>query len=350
MCCLFSGLDSLMGVEVRQTLERDYEIQLAMKEVRLLTVNKLRELATSGTKMAENGANSAESTQNSSAHVSIPQINDKTLVGLNDIKNNQRVLFVVHNINGTVEPVRTLAVNLSCPVYGLQYTAEAPKTSVQDLAAFYIKCMREIQPKGPYHLAGYSFGACVAIEMALQLEKSNEVEKLFLLDGSHAYVEARTLWHRKRLIMKEGSWGPEAMAEGLSTLAPQYAKVDKEKLLKALKAETSVEKQIEITAEAIAKASDDSVSQVSVATFLGAFINLLRMGEQYRATAKIHGDVHLVRAKVTDEMGKSLGEDFNLKQVCNGKISLKWVDGDHESFLQGSSAEEVANIITAACC
>lgn len=41
------GLDSLMGVEVRQTLERDYDIVMAMREIRQLTINKLQELATS---------------------------------------------------------------------------------------------------------------------------------------------------------------------------------------------------------------------------------------------------------------------------------------------------------------
>lgn len=39
------GLDSLMGVEVRQTLERDYDIVMAMREIRQLTINKLRELS-----------------------------------------------------------------------------------------------------------------------------------------------------------------------------------------------------------------------------------------------------------------------------------------------------------------
>lgn len=39
------GLDSLMGVEVRQTLERDYDIVMAMREIRQLTISKLRELA-----------------------------------------------------------------------------------------------------------------------------------------------------------------------------------------------------------------------------------------------------------------------------------------------------------------
>lgn len=36
-----------MGVEVRQTLERDYDIMMTMREIRQLSINKLRELADS---------------------------------------------------------------------------------------------------------------------------------------------------------------------------------------------------------------------------------------------------------------------------------------------------------------
>lgn len=38
------GLDSLMGVEIRQILERDYDIVMSMREIRQLTISKLREL------------------------------------------------------------------------------------------------------------------------------------------------------------------------------------------------------------------------------------------------------------------------------------------------------------------
>lgn len=41
------GLDSLMGVEIRQILERDYDIAMAMREIRQLTINKLREMVDS---------------------------------------------------------------------------------------------------------------------------------------------------------------------------------------------------------------------------------------------------------------------------------------------------------------
>ena len=38
------GLDSLMGVEVKQTLERDYDLVMPMTEIRKLTFSKLREV------------------------------------------------------------------------------------------------------------------------------------------------------------------------------------------------------------------------------------------------------------------------------------------------------------------
>jgi fatty acid synthase, animal type len=55
--------------------------------------------------------------------------------------------------------------------------------------------MRTIQANGPYLIGGYSFGACVAVEMALQL---TSVRHLLLLDGSHAYVAAHTKQYRTK--------------------------------------------------------------------------------------------------------------------------------------------------------
>lgn len=46
------GLDSLMGVEIRQILERDYDIVMAMREIRQLTINKLQEMVDSKTEGA----------------------------------------------------------------------------------------------------------------------------------------------------------------------------------------------------------------------------------------------------------------------------------------------------------
>lgn len=74
--------------------------------------------------------------------------------------------------------------------------AAAPLDSIQSLAAYYIECIRQVQPEGPYRIAGYSYGACVAFEMCSQLQAQQSAgptnNSLFLFDGSHTYVLAYT--------------------------------------------------------------------------------------------------------------------------------------------------------------
>jgi len=83
-----------------------------------------------------------------------------------------------------------LASKLENPVCGLQCVKEADLSSVEALAKFYIKEIKSVQGKGPYTLAGYSYGCTIALEMALQLEREGKdgVKNLIFLDGSHKYV------------------------------------------------------------------------------------------------------------------------------------------------------------------
>jgi thioesterase domain-containing protein len=55
---------------------------------------------------------------------------------------------------------------------------------LEDMAAHYLKEMRRVQPKGPYHLLGYSFGGVMVLEMAHQLLAAGEtIGMLGMLDS-----------------------------------------------------------------------------------------------------------------------------------------------------------------------
>ena len=74
------------------------------------------------------------------------------------------------------------------PFYGLQASGlekgQKPHTKIEDVAALFLDALQTIQPEGPYHLAGWSFGGWVAIEMARQLRaQDQEVSFLGLLDS-----------------------------------------------------------------------------------------------------------------------------------------------------------------------
>ncbi|GAB3795741.1 hypothetical protein GCM10027605_02330 [Micromonospora zhanjiangensis] len=96
-------------------------------------------------------------------------------------------LFVVHAVGGSVAPYLPLARLLTGirPVYGLDGTEGTLPGSVEELAARYVAAVRRVQPHGPYHLAGWSFGGLVGAEMSYLLERAGEtVAHLMLLDTS----------------------------------------------------------------------------------------------------------------------------------------------------------------------
>ncbi|MFF8279545.1 amino acid adenylation domain-containing protein [Streptomyces lateritius] len=73
------------------------------------------------------------------------------------------------------------------PVYGIQargllHPDDMPAT-VREMATAYVEEIRRIQPEGPYHFLGWSFGGMVAFEMATQLQAQGaETALLALLD------------------------------------------------------------------------------------------------------------------------------------------------------------------------
>ena len=84
-------------------------------------------------------------------------------------------LYLLHAGAGNVVLYRELVQHLQTdqPVYALQAKGlngrDTPHNCVEDMAAYYIREIRSIQPNGPYLLGGYCFGAIVAFEMAQQL-------------------------------------------------------------------------------------------------------------------------------------------------------------------------------------
>jgi thioesterase domain-containing protein len=71
-------------------------------------------------------------------------------------------------------------------VYGVEFEladSRPKRMRMEYLAENYIKKIRAVQPAGPYHLLGYSFGGLMAFEIAQQLRVAGEsVEFLGMMD------------------------------------------------------------------------------------------------------------------------------------------------------------------------
>jgi thioesterase domain-containing protein/aryl carrier-like protein len=97
--------------------------------------------------------------------------------------------YCVHGAGGNVLLFHDLARLLGpdYPFYGIQsHGLDGNKQylkSVEEMAQYYLKEIRELQPEGPYYLGGFCLGGQVAYEMAQILRKAGErVALLVMID------------------------------------------------------------------------------------------------------------------------------------------------------------------------
>uniref|UniRef100_A0A670XYR8 Fatty acid synthase n=1 Tax=Pseudonaja textilis TaxID=8673 RepID=A0A670XYR8_PSETE len=340
------GLDSLMGVEVRQTLERDYDIVMSMRDVRLLTINKLREFSSkSGTQDTDKTVFFAQPTDQLRVDLNSLLVNPDgpTIVPLNEVKNTESPLFLIHPIEGSITVFNTLASKLHIPSYGLQCTKAAPLDSIQNLASYYINCIKEIQPKGPYRISGYSFGACVAFEMCCQLQAQQSPtylpNSLFLLDGSHSYVAAHTQSYRAKLTPGNEA---ETETEAMCAFVQQFSGMEYNKVMHMCMLFPFT--RANAAADLITQNHKD-ISHEALTFAAVSFYNKLKAADKYVPESKYHSNVTLLKAKTHNEYGEGLGGDYRLSEVCDGKVFVHVVEGDHRSVLEGEGVESIIGII-----
>jgi len=156
------GLDSLMAVRIRTALEREFRIELPLRE--LLGAAHIGQLA--------------DRLQQALHTREVPPLRTLRATG------SRPPLFLVHAAGGTTDVYRALAERLGDdrPVYGLDRIEEAG--SIPEKARRYADAIASAHPDGPCLLGGWSFGGFVAQETARQLVAAGrEVELVVLLDS-----------------------------------------------------------------------------------------------------------------------------------------------------------------------
>jgi acyl-coenzyme A synthetase/AMP-(fatty) acid ligase/thioesterase domain-containing protein/acyl carrier protein len=104
-------------------------------------------------------------------------------------------VFFIHGVGGNVVEILPAArrVTYSGAVVGIRargvVRGEKPHTSIEAMAADYLREIKERQPHGPYYLCGYSSGGLVAFEIARRLSESgDEVGLVGLFDTTMSPV------------------------------------------------------------------------------------------------------------------------------------------------------------------
>ena len=128
---------------------------------------------------------------------------------------NKMPLYIVHGAGLNVLFFNTLAKNMDPdqPVYGLQAKGlngiDEPLEKIEDMAAYYISEIVNHNPKGPYAIAGFSFGGIIAFEMAKQFKAMGKEVKMLAMFDTYAYQSDRydssftKLFNKTRYLSKQ---------------------------------------------------------------------------------------------------------------------------------------------------
>jgi acetoacetyl-CoA synthetase len=117
-------------------------------------------------------------------------------------------LFITHGLGGSVIDFFQVVKHIQTPhsIQGMQAKgidgAEEPFDRIEEMAQFYLDAIRQVQPHGPYLLAGYSLGGLVTLEMAQRLISNGEKVALLAMLDSYPDIRYLSLAQRAQLVAR----------------------------------------------------------------------------------------------------------------------------------------------------
>ncbi|KAK7080813.1 hypothetical protein SK128_019450 [Halocaridina rubra] len=361
------GLDSLMSVEVKQTLEREADLILTAAQVRELTLKMLQDMENEETSLdCKDAEDSTKSTLKSMKEqlqgttvpwLTLPLVPTETVKVLKEC-NHSTPLFLTAPIHGSTVPLMEMCQQLNRAVYGLQYPAEVPHTSVPDLAKRLVKELQRIHPSGDFILGGYSFGTSITLEMTRMLaEEMRSPSSVVLLDGSQSYVSGIIDHYKARHIDQSNDKGSprskteiQEQVEMLLVFAMQYISMDALALKNTLTNMKSWDERVNHVAQLVTESrkaagvriqSNEQQQAVAAAELL---YKRLVMADNYTASYTLNTPTLLIRAR-DNPQASLLGHDYGLSKVLIGPLKIEEVVGSHETFLMGEGSKQVASCI-----
>jgi len=218
------------------------------------------------------------------------------------------------------------------PLYGIIYTEDTedfPFKDLQEYVQFLVRHIKDIHPKGPYALLGYSLGARTALEAGIQLQKSkDEVELLSVISHYPSFPKKGLLLNRRILDEIRVFWN---ITFGLKI---KY-----------------LQKRLPYFLKLLLKGNNDIQN---IVLEIDSQQKIFKLHEAYTSNDKFTGDLVLIYEKSPD------GHPSQFKKVqvyrnsifkklwqphINGNVIMKNVETRHIDFFKQPAAGDVAAIV-----
>lgn len=260
--------------------------------------------------------------------------------------------FCVHTFGGEVVNFAPLASFLGedQPFYGLQARGidgkQEPHTTIEEMAAYYIRAMRSVQAQGPYYIGGYCFGGIVAYEMACQLQAlGEEVALVAIIDAYAPLQEGRRKpkWNLRRVaqyILNLPIWIHDFVAMG-----------EREMLVVVKRRLKILQKQMRhLLGKPMERLTPQEVIGMDLSYGPAHRVRLMELHMRaildYRPQLYA-GEVTVLRVRRMP-LFKLYDHDVGWSQIVTGGVKVRIVPGAHHNILEAGYARDLAKELRAA--
>jgi fatty acid synthase len=321
------GMDSLMAAELGLALQSRANIYISQKEYIQMTFERLAEI--DGNISAPTTSDNSKSLLLVKRQLALQSPAAKSVSRMESLGTSKDLVFFVHPVDGTTVMLEEMVKMLEATCYGIECVKEAPLVSIEKLAAYYIKKLKEFQPTGPYKIAGYSFGGTVAFEMALQLEKDHEtVSLLLLLDASPTVKQYLENTGKGESTKRE--WEDKVIIGYLI----QYKSNLSASEIKELSSFQTAEEKILLAGKLMQEAYPDFTPE-ELSELIASCVARAECFQAYKPADKVKAKSVLLKATMTDS-SKNADHDYGLSDVCENPVEVIEVQGNHNCFYENA--------------
>ncbi|XP_077296456.1 fatty acid synthase-like [Arctopsyche grandis] len=347
------GMDSMMSVEIKQSLEREFEIFLTAQDIRTLSFSRLLELSAQREAEASTSADAKSSEGLTGYKILIRNVGDELTASepfvsmstmFSDGKESDlesksdMTLFMIPGIEGMATSLESISKRLKCQVTVLQLGYDHPDETIKNIAdRLLISIRSRLTPGGVFTLLGYSFGVIIALEVARILENEGHIGRIFCVDGSPDVLQKMTKANldTSKLDVMQDSF----LCHIMDLLAP---KMDKQPLYNALLAIDTWDNKVECLLQHVPESVKHSkqYQRALSKVVLGRVQSILAYDDS--VCLELKSQVMLLRTK-DNPIGVVTDDQYGLQKHVQQPIQTHMLEGNHVTILENRDCANIIN-------
>ncbi|XP_071625450.1 fatty acid synthase-like isoform X1 [Temnothorax longispinosus] len=340
------GMDSMMAVEIKQTLEREFDISLTAQDIKTLNFAKLRQMTITTEQGKIHDTNKIEPSNLEGFGMLIRKMKDADFVPdiLVEFVTKKEVdrgnIFLLPGIEGCSSVYKTVVSGIkssaTCLQHGILNIPDESHSVMKSAAYLLPHILKKMKDQKKFLIVGYSFGSLIAIELARLLEAKDFSGRLILIDGAPDQIK---FWINQYLDCTSPD---ELQNVILLRLLEMYTIINKKKLALELNKCNTWDEKLKIFLAYFPNEIDILTTENKKNLYFTVYNHIVAI-QDYDISSLPRLKSPITLLKPTFLIASFTEEDYGLHKVTEGKIQIHYVEGNHITMMDNDKITSAIN-------